>query len=126
MVRMSVSSKAMRRVECRSVAILLVLTTLPDRSTAEALAQTLVDTRLAACVNVLASCRSFYHWQGALEVADEVLLIIKTSDDRYVAVEAAIRAQHPYDLPEVIALPVAGGLPEYLAWASAQTSSGAI
>lgn len=107
-----------------SVTTLLVLTTLPDQASAEALAQALVDTHLAACVNVLAPCRSFYHWQGAPEVADEVPLMIKTSEERYAAVEAAIFAQHPYDLPEVIALPIARGLPEYLVWVSAQTGVG--
>lgn len=100
---------------------LLVLTTLPDQATAETLARELVEARLAACVNVLAPCRSVYRWQGAIEAAAEVPLLIKTSDDCYAALEAAIRNRHPYQLPEVIALPVVAGLPEYLAWVASET-----
>lgn len=100
---------------------LLVLTNLPDRTAAEVLAQTLVGEGLAACVNILAPCRSVYRWQGAIESADEVPLLIKTTAGRYAALEAAIRAHHPYELPEVIALPIAHGLPDYLAWVAAET-----
>lgn len=100
---------------------LLVLTTLPDQATAETLARELVEARLAACVNVLAPCRSVYRWQGAIEAAAEVPLLIKTSDDCYAALETAIRNRHPYQLPEVIALPVVAGLPEYLAWVASET-----
>ena len=100
---------------------LLVLTNLPDRPSAEALAAALVEARLAACVNILAPCRSVYRWQGAVETADEVPLLIKTSAARYAALEAAIRAQHPYELPEVIAIPITQGLPDYLAWVDAET-----
>lgn len=100
---------------------LLVLTNLPDRPAAEALAGALIEARLAACVNILAPCRSVYRWQGAVETADEVPLLIKTSATRYAALEAAIRAQHPYELPEVIAIPITQGLPSYLAWVAAET-----
>lgn len=100
---------------------LLVLTNLPDRPSAEALAAALVEARLAACVNILAPCRSVYRWQGAVEAADEIPLLIKTSVACYAALEAAIRAQHPYELPEVIALPITQGLPDYLAWVDAET-----
>ena len=100
---------------------LLVLTTLPDQPAAEALARELVEARLAACINVLAPCRSVYRWQGALEVANEVPLLIKTSSECYSALEAAIRSRHPYQLPEVIALTVVAGLPEYLAWVASET-----
>jgi len=100
---------------------LLVLTNLPDRPSAEALAVALVEARLAACVNILAPCRSVYRWQDAVETADEVPLLIKTSAARYAEVEAAIRAQHPYELPEVIAFPVTQGLPDYLAWVDAES-----
>lgn len=85
------------------------------------MARQLVDARLAACVNILSPCHSVYRWQGAVETADEVPLLIKTSRERYAALEAAIRQQHPYELPEVIALPVAQGLPEYLSWVAAET-----
>ena len=100
---------------------LLVLTNLPDRPAAEALAKNLIEARLAACVNILAPCRSVYRWQGAVETADEVPLLVKTTEARYAALEAAIRAQHPYELPEVIAVQIAHGLPDYLAWVAAET-----
>lgn len=104
--------------------MLLVLTHLPDRASAQALAAALVDVRLAACVNILPPCHSIYRWQGAVESADEVPLLIKTSEARYAALEAAIRAQHPYTTPEIIALPVSHGLPDYLAWVAAETCVG--
>lgn len=100
---------------------LLVLTNLPDRPSAEALARELVEARLAACVNVLAPCHSVFRWQGVLETADEVPLLIKTTSERYAALAAAIRSHHPYELPEVIALPIVNGLPDYLAWVASET-----
>lgn len=95
---------------------LLVITSLPDEASAQALAATLVTERLAACVNVLTPCRSVYRWQGKIESATEVPLLIKTTAAGYAALEKAIRARHPYELPEIIAVPIAHGLPEYLAW----------
>ena len=100
---------------------LLVITSLPDEASAQVLATMLVAERLAACVNVLAPCRSTYHWQGGIESATEVPLLIKTTTARYAALEAAIRASHPYELPEIIAVPIAHGLPEYLAWLVTET-----
>jgi len=100
---------------------LLILTNLPDEAAAQALAAALVTERLAACVNVLAPCRSVYRWQGKVEHAQEVPLLIKTTAARYKALEAAIRARHPYELPEIIAVPIAHGLPEYLNWVAAET-----
>jgi periplasmic divalent cation tolerance protein len=100
---------------------LLVLTSLPDEASAQALATALVTERLAACVNVLAPCRSIYRWQGAIESAPEVPLLIKSTTARYAALEAAIRARHPYELPEIIAVPIAHGLPEYLTWVATET-----
>ena len=91
--------------------ILLVLTNLPDREAGEALARQLVEARLAACVNVLGGCTSVYRWQGATECADEVPLLIKTTGASYAALEDAILAAHPYELPEIIAVPVTRGLP---------------
>jgi periplasmic divalent cation tolerance protein len=102
---------------------LLVLTNLPDRTAAEMLANALIEARLAACVNILPPCRSVYRWQGAVEAADEVPLLIKTSEARYAALETAIRALHPYELPKLIAVPITHGLPAYLAWVAAETSS---
>lgn len=95
---------------------LLVLTNLPDLATAEALASFLVEGRFAACVNILQPCRSVYRWLGEVETAQEVPLLIKTTEARYPALEEAIRARHPYETPEIIALPVVQGLPDYLAW----------
>ncbi len=102
--------------------ILLVITHLPDQADAEALAAVLVGERLAACVNILAPCQSMYRWQGAIEQISEVPLVIKTTAARYAAVEAAIRARHPYELPEIIAVPVTQGLPDYLAWVARETT----
>jgi periplasmic divalent cation tolerance protein len=101
---------------------LLVLTNLPDAASARALAEHVVAERLAACVNILAPCRSVYRWQGKLEDAEEVPLLIKTSADRYAALEATIRARHPYELPEIVAVPISRGLPAYLDWLTAETT----
>ena len=103
---------------------LLVFTNLPDRAAAERLAEALVDKRVAACVNVLAPCRSVYRWQNELQRDEEHPVLIKTTEERYAALEAAIRAAHPYELPEIIAVPVERGLPAYLDWVSAETAAG--
>lgn len=100
---------------------LLILTTLPDTASAHALASSLVRERLAACVNILAPCRSVYRWDGAVENAEEIPLLIKSTTARYAALEAAVRAGHPYELPELIAVPIAHGLPAYLSWVAAET-----
>jgi periplasmic divalent cation tolerance protein len=100
---------------------LLVLTNLPDATSARTLADHLVALRLAACVNILASCRSVYRWRGAVESAEEVPLMIKTTAARYAELEAAIRARHPYELPEIVAVPISHGLPAYLAWVATET-----
>ena len=102
---------------------LLVLTNLPDAEAARALAAQLVEKRLAACVNILAPCRSVYRWRGKVEDAAEVPLLVKTTAARYAELEAAIRASHPYELPEIVAVPIAHGLPEYLAWVAAETAT---
>ena len=101
--------------------VLLVLTTLPDAESAERLAGELVESRLAACVSILAPARSVYQWQGKLEKAEEIPVMIKTTRARYEALERAIVAAHPYELPEILALPVAAGLPGYLAWVAEET-----
>jgi periplasmic divalent cation tolerance protein len=101
---------------------LLVLTNLPDRDAAVKLAHELVERRLAACVNVLAGCTSIYRWKGVIENAQEVTLLIKTRSALYEELEAAINDLHPYELPEIIAVPVVRGLAEYLAWVSEGTS----
>ena len=100
---------------------LLVLTNLPDAESARALAGRLVEARLAACVNILAPCRSVYRWEGKVEDATEVPMLIKTTAARYAELEAAIRAGHPYTLPEIVGLPIECGLPAYLGWVAAET-----
>ena len=100
---------------------LLVLTNLPDRSAAETLAARLIEMRVAACVNVLAPCRSVYRWKGAVQHDEEHPVLIKTSEARYAALETEIRAVHPYELPEIIAVRIEHGLPAYLAWVDEET-----
>lgn len=101
---------------------LLVLTNLPDADTAQRMADTLVQSRAAACVNILAPCTSIYRWQDRVETAHEVPLLIKTTRSAYARLEEAIRAQHPYELPEIIAVPVEAGLPGYLQWIIQETT----
>jgi periplasmic divalent cation tolerance protein len=96
----------------------------PDPGTAEALAHALVEARLAACVQVLPGVVSVYRWEGAIERATEVLLVAKTWDDRLEAVTVALRSRHPYELPEIMALPATGGLAAYLDWVHAGTRPG--
>jgi periplasmic divalent cation tolerance protein len=107
------------------VSALVVLTNLPDRAAAERLAASLVEQRVAACVNILAPCRSVYRWQGSVQHDEEHPLLIKTTRAAYPALEAAIRALHPYTLPEIVAVPVELGLAQYLDWVDAETRSGA-
>ena len=85
---------------------LLVLTNCPDEESANAIALALVEERLAACVNILPRVQSVYRWQGAVESATEIPLFIKSTATNYPALEAAIRNRHPYQVPEIIALPV--------------------
>ncbi len=100
---------------------LLILTTLPDPQAARQLARQLVEAKMAACVNVLAPCTSVYRWQGEVQEEAETPLLIKTSPERYAELETFLRQRHPYELPEVIALPVVQGLPAYLDWVLAET-----
>jgi periplasmic divalent cation tolerance protein len=99
----------------------LVLTNLPDRAAAERLADLVIEKKLAACVNILASCRSVYRWKGAVQHDDEHPMLVKTTAERYPELEKALRAAHPYELPEIIAVPVERGLPAYLDWVAAET-----
>lgn len=100
---------------------LLVLTNLPDRAAAERIADLLIGQRLAACVNILAPCRSVYRWKDEVQHDEEHPLLIKTSAQRYPALEQALRAAHPYELPEIVAVPIERGLPAYLDWVEAET-----
>ena len=102
---------------------LLVFTNLPDRAAADKLADALVRKRVAACVNILAPCRSVYRWKGAVQHDEEHPVLIKTTRESYAALEAAIREAHPYELPEIVAVPIERGLPAYLEWVAAETTS---
>ena len=102
---------------------IVVLCTCPDDTVARGIATALVAERLAACVNRVPGILSVYQWQGQVQEDDELLLVIKTSTDRYPAVEAAILARHPHDVPEVIALPIAGGSRHYMDWIRQTTHS---
>lgn len=95
---------------------LLVLVTVPTVADGERIGRALVEGRHAACVNVVPGLRSVYRWQGAVETADEALLLVKTTREAFDRVAAAVQALHPYSLPEIVALPLAAGLAAYLAW----------
>jgi periplasmic divalent cation tolerance protein len=94
----------------------IVLCTVPDTGTGQRIASRLVEYRLAACVNLLPAIQSVYRWQGAVHSDEEALLMIKARAADYPELEAAILESHPYELPEIIAVPLAGGLPRYLDW----------
>ena len=101
--------------------VLIVLTNCPDDAVADRIARSLVENRLAACVNRCAPVASIYRWQGAVERATEVPLMIKTTRGRYADVEEAIRALHPYEVPEIVALAPQAGLAAYLRWVDDET-----
>lgn len=101
---------------------LIVITNLPDAESADRVARRLIDERLAACANILAPCRSVYRWQGAVETAQEVPVLFKTTRANYAALESSLRDAHPYDVPEILAVP-ASGLPAYLGWVVDETRS---
>ena len=103
--------------------IIFVLTNLPDRDSAQRMAQALIENRTAACVNILAECSSIYRWQGKVETANEVPLLIKTTRAAYSRLEAAIRRHHPYELPEIVAVPLSIGFPGYLQWVAQETKA---
>jgi periplasmic divalent cation tolerance protein len=95
---------------------LLVLTACQGSITAKKIANSLVEGGHAACVNMLPKVTSVFRWKGRIEQAEEYILLIKTTSDRYASVEAAIKAQHPYELPEIIAVPISKGYTKYLSW----------
>jgi periplasmic divalent cation tolerance protein len=97
----------------------IVLSTCADRAQAERIAHRLVEQHLAACVNILPGVRSVYRWQGAVESADEVMLVIKTNLAHTEGVQSTIASLHSYDVPEFLVLPIAGGSDAYLSWLQA-------
>jgi periplasmic divalent cation tolerance protein len=100
--------------------VIAVLTNLPDSASAFNLARALVERRVAACVTVLSPATSFYRWEGRLQQEQETPLVIKSTTDAYPELERVIREMHPYELPEIIALPVERGLEAYLGWVAAE------
>ncbi|HVY05841.1 MAG TPA: divalent-cation tolerance protein CutA [Burkholderiales bacterium] len=103
-------------------AVLIVMTNMPDRDSANRLAHALVEQKHAACVNVMADCKSVYRWEGKIETAVEVPVVIKTSASAYPRVEEGIRKHHPYKVPEIVGIEVDAGLPAYLAWVMAEVA----
>jgi periplasmic divalent cation tolerance protein len=101
---------------------MLVLTSAPNEEVAEQLARLLVERRLAACVNILPAMRSIYRWEGQVEVASELAMQIKTTVAHYTELECAIKAVHPYAVPEIIAIPIVDGLKAYLNWIQQETN----
>ena len=102
--------------------IMLILTTMPDDDRADTLARTLVEERLAACVNVHAPMQSTYRWKGRIEREAERQLVIKTTREQVAALEHRLRALHPYELPEFLVVAAEGGAAAYLEWVAAETS----
>ncbi|MDR4518494.1 MAG: divalent-cation tolerance protein CutA [Nitrosomonas sp.] len=100
---------------------ILILTNFPDKESASKLAHKLIDEQLAACVNIMNTCTSIYRWQDVTESADETPVFIKTRQKHYKQVEELIKSMHPYELPEVIIVPITGGMPAYLQWIIAET-----
>lgn len=103
--------------------VIMVLCNVPDAALAQQIAEALVGEQLAACVNIMAPCRSVYRWQGKLENASEVPLQIKTTAAAYPALQARLLQLHPYEVPEIIVLPLVAGLPAYLTWVAAEVLS---
>ena len=102
----------------------IVLTTVGLREAAEKLAQQLVERRLAACVNLVGPIRSVYRWKQKVQNEQEYLLLIKTTTEHAAQLQSAFKELHPYELPECLQLPIAGGSDDYLAWLAAEVSSG--
>jgi periplasmic divalent cation tolerance protein len=100
----------------------VILVTVPDPECGERIARALLDERLAACVNRIGPIHSLYRWEGKVEAADEHLLVIKTRGGLRARIETAVAKLHPYEVPEVVALPIAGGSARYLAWIAAETA----
>jgi periplasmic divalent cation tolerance protein len=96
--------------------ILLALSTFPDRETAQPIANQLVTEKFAACANILPSIESIYRWKAKVETGNETLVFFKVSEDRQSSFQEKLRSLHPYEVPEIIFIPISSGLPEYLSW----------
>ncbi|HXP35790.1 MAG TPA: divalent-cation tolerance protein CutA [Chthoniobacterales bacterium] len=98
------------------MALLLALSTFPDRETAQRISNQLVTERFAACANILPAVESIFRWKDKIETGSETLVFFKLSEDRQSAFQEKLRSLHPYEVPEIIFVPVSTGLPEYLRW----------
>lgn len=96
--------------------ILLALSTFPDRDTAQRICKQLIEEKFAACANILPGIESIYRWKEKVETGDETLVFFKVSEDRRSALQEKLRSLHPYEVPEIIFVPIADGLPDYLRW----------
>ena len=101
---------------------LIIFSTFSDAETARTVARTLVEEKLAACANILPQIESIYRWQGKIEENPEVLVLFKTTSEKYPAFEQRLRALHPYEVPEIVALELTAGLPAYLDWIAGSVS----
>lgn len=97
---------------------LLIVSTFPDAETARRIARQLVQEKLAACANLVPAIESIYRWEGKIEAAQETIAFLKTTPARFPELQARLASLHPYDVPEVIAIPLTAGLPNYLRWIS--------
>ena len=104
--------------------IVLAISTFPDAKTAARIAEQLVTAKLAACANITEPVRSIYHWEGKLEQSDETMVFFKMTEERYGEFAATLRSLHPYEVPEIVCLPLADGLPEYLQWVERSCDAG--
>ncbi len=109
--------------EATTNSVVLILCTVPNRSVAEKIALHLVERRLAACVNIIPGVASIFRWKNRIEESEELLLMIKSSMGRLAEISEYIRSSHPYELPEVLAIPTSGGGMEYLNWIIQETKN---
>ncbi len=100
------------------MSFLIVMNTCPNKNVAIEIAEKLINTNLTACVNIMPAGMSIYRWEGKVETAEEVLLLIKTHENKYSQVETTIQKLHPYELPEIVAVPIVKGSSDYLDWLS--------
>ncbi|MBP7819814.1 MAG: divalent-cation tolerance protein CutA [Candidatus Methanofastidiosum sp.] len=101
----------------------IVLTTVPNEEVAKNLSKILLENRVAACVNIIPNVKSLYWWNRLIEFSNELLLLIKTTEEKYNELEALIKKNHPYEIPEIISLDIQKGLKEYLNWIEDETRS---
>jgi len=102
--------------------VILIIITVPDAKSANKISAMLVEQRLAACVNTITGVTSLYRWEGELNSDEELILLVKTASDNFDKISMAVKSIHPYDLPEIIAVPVVAGFSPYLKWVKDESS----